>query len=78
MIKGVVVQLQGFLAKFSGGTDSTFKEALRVRVIDSPDDYGDDHKAWINAQLAEACMKHQIPDKQTLVVGMTNFLDYDW
>jgi len=42
--KGVVTEVNGMMARRSGGQDKTLNECLRVRVIDSLDEMGEDHK----------------------------------
>ena len=81
--KGVVYQRAGMMASMRGGKDSTLTECLRVRVIDSLAEMGDDHKAWLNVLVAEMVIKTKNREQFGLgptdgIVGMTNFSEYDF
>ena len=80
--KGVVTEVHGPMARRIGGKDTTFNECLRVRVIDSLSDMGDDHKEWLNIKLAETLIKSRAPQQGPIpkvkIVGMTNHLEYDF
>jgi len=80
VLKGVVIMKTGAMAKMAGGTDRTFKECLRVRVIESLAELGDDHKAWLNANVAAEIIKTKQLKEGELggIVGMTNYNEYDF
>ena len=61
-----------------GGKDLTLTECLRVRVIDSLDEMGDDHREWIDAMLAERLYFAAQPEPRMRVMGQVNYDEYAW
>ena len=51
-----------------------------MRVIESLAELGDDHKAWLNANVAAEIIKTKQLKEGELggIVGMTNYNEYDF
>ena len=81
VLKGVVFTCHPAV-KRDFGKDVTLFECLRVRVIESLAEIGDDHKEWVNAALAEKFYFGATPMAQKAgfftVMGQTNYDEYDW
>ena len=78
MLKGVVFTCDPVRKALWGGRDLTMSECLRVRVIDSLDEMGDDHKEWINAMVAERLYFAAQPEPRIKVMGQIDFDAYGW
>ena len=78
VLKGVVFTCDPVRKALWGGRDLTMSECLRVRVIDSLDEMGDDHKEWINAMVAERLYFAAQPEPRIKVMGQIDFDAYGW
>ena len=78
VLKGVVFTCEPVRKASWGGKDLTLTECLRVRVIDSLDEMGDDHREWVDAMVAERLYFAAQPEPRVRVMGQVDWDEYTW